>query len=228
MEENVLKEICTFELFQGLNQNSYRLIRENGRIVEFDANYLLIKEKHEINELYFILDGVVSIYKINANGQKKVFYMLNKGCFLNEDLDNRPSSISAEIHIHSQLLVLPKEIVFEMMKNDFIWTQKILSSLSAKVRRLYRQLKNTPNSIRIEKKVAAKLYKLCKDYGIQRNNEVEINLQLSITFLADLLGSQRETVSRAVKKLQEMDLIYHKNRIFYVKDMNALARYFKS
>ena len=228
MEENTFKEICTFELFQGLNNYSYQMMKENGRIAEFDTNYILIKEKHDANELYFILDGVVSIYKINANGQKKVFYMLNKGCFINEDLDHRSSSINAELHVQSKLFILQKDIVFEMMKNDFIFTQKILSSLSSKVRRLYRQLKNTPNSIRVEKKVAAKLYKLCKDYGIKKNNEIEIDLQLSITFLADLLGSQRETVSRAVKKLQETGLIYYKNRKFYVKDIEALAYYFKS
>lgn len=154
--------------------------------------------------------------------------MLNKGYFLNEDLDQRPSSISAEIYAPTRLLILPKDAVYEMMKNDFAFTQKILTSLSSKLRRLYRQLKNTPSSIHVEKKVAAKLYKLCKDYGIQKQDCIEISIPLSITFLADLLGSQRETVSRAVKRLQEMNLISYKNKKFYVKDIVALSGYFKS
>ena len=42
----------------------------------------------------------------------------------------------------------------------------VINSLSMKVRRLYRQIKNaTP--IKIEKRVAAKLWKLARDYGIE-------------------------------------------------------------
>lgn len=228
MERKLLKEICSFQVFQGLKKETYSMILEKGKVVEFNTNQLIIEEKHNVNYLYFILEGTVSIYKINVNGQKKVIYMLNKGNFLNEDLDERSSSINAEIYIKSRLLIIPKDAFYQIMENDFIFTQRIINSMSSKIRRLYRQLKNTPNSIRIEKKVAAKLYKLSKDYGVKSQNRIKIDIQISITFLADLLGSQRETVSRAVKKLQEMNLVYYKNKTFYINDINALASYFKS
>ena len=56
---------------------------------------------------------------------------------------------------------------------------------------------------------------------------VLIDMSLSITYLADMLGSKRETVSRQVKRLTELKLIcMEKNRIF-VPDIAELSNYFK-
>lgn len=55
-----------------------------------------------------------------------------------------------------------------------------------------------------------------------------IDFDLTITYLADLVGSKRETVSRQVKILVSKQLILlHKNRII-VKDRALLLEYFKS
>ena len=51
------------------------------------------------------------------------------------------------------------------MKQDFKLTEVILYSMSKKIRRLYRQIKNTVPT-KMDKRVAAKLWKLSKDYGL--------------------------------------------------------------
>ena len=54
-----------------------------------------------------------------------------------------------------------------------------------------------------------------------------IDMNLSITYLADMLGSKRETVSRQVKRLTELGLInMEKNRIT-IPDMKKISEYFK-
>ena len=113
------------------------------------------------------------------------------------------------------------------MESDFQLTKAVIESLSNKVRRMYRQLKNTPSSIKIEKKLVAKIYKLGKDYGISCNNGTMIDMKISITYLADLLGSQRETVSRSIKILQDKKLFYYKDKKIFIPDLQELSDYFK-
>ncbi|MDR1575545.1 MAG: helix-turn-helix domain-containing protein, partial [Treponema sp.] len=55
--------------------------------------------------------------------------------------------------------------------------------------------------------MAANLWKLSRDHGVKSAEGVEINFDLTITALAELLGSQRETVSRWVRVLTSAGLL---------------------
>ena len=102
----------------------------------------------------------------------------------------------------------------------------MVNSLSIKVRRLYRQLKNT-TPLKIEKKVAAKLWKLAKDYGVTTEDGILIDLNITITYLADLFGSQRETISRALGQLEDLKLIKFINKKIVIIDKDKLSYFFK-
>lgn len=54
-----------------------------------------------------------------------------------------------------------------------------------------------------------------------------IDLNITITYLADMFGAPRETISRALKILQENGLILVKNKRIIVINRDKLARYFK-
>ena len=47
--------------------------------------------------------------------------------------------------------------------------------MALRVRRLYRQMKNTTNAMKGEKRLAAKLYKLARDYGVTTDNGVPVS-----------------------------------------------------
>ena len=99
--------------------------------------------------------------------------------------------------------------------------------MEKRIRRLYRQLKNS-TSTNIEKKLAAKLYRLGTLYGIENVEDkfILINLNLTVTYLAKMLGYQRETVSRSIKLLNEKAIILLKDRKFYI-DMEKARQFFK-
>jgi len=78
-----------------------------------------------------------------------------------------------------------------------------------------------------EKRVAAKLLKLSWDHGVEDEDGVRIDMNLTVTYLAEMLGSKRETVSRQVKKLNEQGLIMVKKNKFIIPDQEKLSKYFK-
>lgn len=75
--------------------------------------------------------------------------------------------------------------------------------------------------------MAAKLLKLSWDHGVEDEDGVRIDMNLTVTYLAEMLGSKRETVSRQVKKLNEQGLIMVKKNKFIIPDQEKLSKYFK-
>ena len=81
--------------------------------------------------------------------------------------------------------------------------------------------------IKVERRVAAKLWKLAKDYGVEVEEGTLINLNISVTYLADMFGAPRETISRALKFLTKENLIISSNKKIIIKDKNELSKFFK-
>ena len=90
------------------------------------------------------------------------------------------------------------------MEVDFKLTEKVLEAQERKMWRLSHQLKNTMSSVFLERKLASKLWKLSRDFGIDMKDGREIDINMTITFLADMLGVSRETTSRVCSTLVKM------------------------
>ena len=65
------------------------------------------------------------------------------------------------------------------------------------------------------KRPLPKLWKLSKDYGVKVDKGTLIDLKISITYLADMFGTPRETISRALRQLQELELVIYENKKNY-------------
>lgn len=197
-------------------------------IKKYEKGQHVFCDQEEVHCLYILLEGIASLYKTNSLGEKKVIFTYGPGNLLNEVMmQELPASINCEIREDALVLVLPKMRFLRVMERDGALTCAVLDSMSLKIRRLYRQLKNTTNALSGEKRLAAKLYKLAKDYGVATEQGIRIEMNLSITYLAEMVGSKRETVSRQMKKLTELDLIrMEKNRIL-VPDLKKISNYFR-
>ena len=171
-----------------------------GEVKKYTVGSHVFRDKEDVTTLYVVVSGSVSLYKLNESGHKRVIFILGAGKMINDVIiQDLPASINCEIFEEAQILSYDKYAFLDIMENDFILSKNIICSLAMKVRRMYRQLKNATGVIRMEKRLAAKLWKLSKDYGVPCDNGVIINMNISVTYLADLLGSKRETISRCFK-----------------------------
>lgn len=187
----------------------------------------LFRDKDEVNHIYIVESGKVALYKLNESAHKKVVFILADEAIINAViLDNLPASINCEVFEDAEILSFERTKFIEVMKKDFELTTVVMNSLAIKVRRMYRQMKNT-TPIKVEKRVAAKLWKLCKDYGVETKDGTLIDLHISVTYLADMFGTPRETISRALKILQNEGLILWKSKQIIVINKDELSKFFK-
>ncbi|MCP1103468.1 CRP/FNR family cyclic AMP-dependent transcriptional regulator [Aequitasia blattaphilus] len=189
----------------------------------------LFWDKESVKYLYFVMEGQISLYKQSANGEKKVIFVYGSGNMLNEVmLQDLPASINCEAFSDSLVLYFPIKEFEKVLENDYPLCKAVMDSMATKIRRLYRQMKNTTGSLRGDKRIAAKLWKLSQDHGTPCQEGVQINLELTITYLADMLGSKRETVSRQLRLLSDEGLLIQNGKYFIIPNRNRLMEYFKA
>lgn len=229
MGERYLDQVFdSIELLKDVGKSTRSILKVQAVLKQYKKGEHIFREKEPIHTIYFVVAGMAALYKISSLGEKKIIFVYGNGNLLNEVIfQELPASVSCEAQENAVVLCISRTSFLMAMERDFQLTQAVVESLSIKIRRLYRQLKNTSNSLRGDKKIVAKLWKLSNDYGVPHKNGTMIAMELSITYLADMIGSKRETVSRQVKMLVESGLITIDKNHFIIPDQEKLREYFK-
>jgi len=218
-------DVKTIETFSNVSESTMKKICAIAKKSQLKKGEVLFREKDRISKFYAVLSGKVALSRYSAKGQKRVFFILSKGCLVNEVVfDDLPVSVVCEAFEACLILEFEKEAFQSIMEEDFTLTMNILNSIGRKQRRLYRQLKNTM-PIRMDKRLAAKLWKLSKDHSDSNEKWHPIDLKISITYLSYMMGSNRETISRAMKVLMGLELIKWVEKKLYVNEAGLLAYY---
>lgn len=226
MSKNSFK-LNEISLFSQVNKETLYKLNEICFVRQLKKGEHLFRDKEVINSIYIVKSGKVALYKQSESAQKKVIFILGKDTIVNEVIiDNLPASINCEVFEQAEVLCFDRVKFLEVMKDDFELSKIIINSLAMKVRRLYRQGKNSI-PIKVEKRVAAKLWKLSRDYGIEIEEGILIDLNITITYLADMFGAPRETISRALKILNNEGLIINKNKKIIITNREKLVKFFK-
>lgn len=213
------------KLFEAITDN--QKILNSFEQMEFKKGEIIFREKEKNEYLFYLLKGKVSLYANSTQGKRKLFFTIDEDNIIN-DFDFNYSNTPYEA-IAFEACVILKIKQDEFLEQCTFNNQLLFNALKLqahRTRRLYRQLKNTV-SINIEKKIAAKLWKLAKDYGIVYDDGyVLIDFKLSNTYIADIIGCSRESVSRAMQELVKLDLVKLSDREYIVKQ-NELLKYYR-
>lgn len=193
-----------------------------------ETNTLLFREGDILDSIYMVESGQYAMFKLSSTGDQRVIFTLGPGEILNYP-ERRPYPISIACRVIRGGVVykLEQKTLFEAIEKDPVLALNTIDLYNLRMRRLYRQLKNSSGSVRLDKRIAAKLWKLSKDYPTPHPEGVAINLKITTTFLAELIGASRESVSRNLKPLLESGLVLQERGTFIIPDRSQLEFYFK-
>ena len=220
--------INNISVFNNINESTKKDLEKIITKTEAKKKKVLFHEREIVENIYFLQKGKVSIYKINENGERKIIFILKDGDMINEILldKNKNTTFGCETFEKSTILQCSSVEFIKVMEKDFNLTKNVLSHTQNINRRLFRQLKNSI-SIKIDKKLAAKLYRIGKEFGVNKGEWTLINANISITYIAEMLGCKRESLSRAMKQLQNENLVKIEDKKIYIKK-EGLSDYFKN
>ena len=201
------------KFFQKLHPTTVDAFLQHGQLRRYHRGNLILSAREKNPFIFFSVSGKTMVYNLTHDGKQKTLFILKAGVLLNESILS-PESVSTfcEALEAVTVLAIPQAVFLDCMEHDFALTKAVLAAAERRVWRLNHQLKNTIGSIHLERKLAAKLWKLARDFGIPSENGIEIDLNLSVTFLADMLGASRETTSRVCTTLVNHGLISMQNK----------------
>ncbi len=217
--------IENMDLFSEASPGSRTKILSYAMLKKYKKGEYLFRVRETVSAVYILVSGYAVLERVNRSNDRRAIFLMNEGKLLNEIILERPvSSINCYAMTDLEVIKIPREQFLEIMEGDFCFTKVVLDSMADKIRRLYHQVENTTKMMKLDKQIASRLWKFSRDYGIAYPEYRELPFRMNITFLADLVGSNRETVSRIVKDFSEQGLLSIKNGVCRVYDMDGLSK----
>ena len=222
------KLLPEWPLFRGVSPETLDLLEQCGRVRALAKGDIIIQAHQFQEDVYIQLDGKSIVYNLTHAGNRKILFILGPGALLNEHVlnQNHSSTYCKAIEPGMVFAVSSTEFLYAM-ERDFSLTKAVLAAQERKMWRLGHQLKNTVGSIYLERKLAAKLWKLARDFGNPVPDGIEIGVTLPVTMLADLLGAPRETTSRLCRKLADYGLIKVSGKRIILINPDKAAQFYR-
>lgn len=172
---------------------------------------------------YFIKSGKVKIYKTTSDGRELIFTILSEGdVFAEVTLFNDiPYPASAEVLEDANLGMIRNHDLEKLVSGNAEIALRIIKVLNKKLFNSQQKVKELALGDTFMR-TAQMIIKLSKEHGVETKEGIELKLNLSRQELANMIGTARETVSRALGQFKKEGSIDISGKKIIVKDINKL------
>ncbi len=213
-----IESLKAVNYFAGLELSELESIKPyiSEKTVEKGEIFLFEGEWSEY--LYFLIGGLVKVYKTSSNGKEQILHIAPPGESLNDvstfDGGSNQASMVAMTPVH--LYAIRKEDLKTILEAHHRIYLNILKALAYRIRRdsnLVEELSST--------QVMARLAKLL--LGKYAGEEATVGLWLTQQDMASMIGTCREVVNRSLKIMEEKGAIRLRRHRVIVLDRSTLS-----
>jgi CRP/FNR family cyclic AMP-dependent transcriptional regulator len=212
---DVLKRV---PLFNDLSEAELDRFAEVTREREYPRNSVILFEDDPGDALYIVSAGQVKVVLIGEDGREVILSVLGDGDFFGEMslIDDEPRSAHVIAMKDSHLIVLRRDDFQAQLQQHPSVALKLLRVLVQRLRRADQKIGSLV-LLDVNGRVAQLLLDLGEESGGPR-----ITRKLTHHTIAQMIGSSRETVSRAMRELVERGLIEVSRREITIINGDAL------
>ncbi len=177
-------------------------ITEHGQVMEFEAGMEIIREGQYIKVIPIVLQGVIKVISRFDDKDLLLYYIQEKeSCImsLTAIMENSPSRIIAITEAPTKAVLIPGRLIEEWLRIYPSFRQLFFQQYYHR----YDDLLDTIRQLLFEK-IDQRVLKYLRDRSKLLQSS---QLQISHRQIAEDLGSAREVVSRAMKKLENEGLV---------------------
>lgn len=211
----LLNTLRSCQLFTGLPVEDLENIANITVVKTLERGDYLFHEGDPAHGFYIVQRGAINVHRVTAAGKEQVIHIFRTGDSFAEVAVVSPSGYPADARAveTSQVLLVRKDGIFELLKRQPELALRMLGSMSSHLRVLVGQIEDLTVKD-VETRLANWLVKRCPD----PRSEKPVNIELSVTkrVLAAELGTVSETFSRTLAKFRQQKLIAVKGKILTV------------
>ena len=199
--------------------------RAGVRVVErrFKAKDIIFTPGDPDDQLYFLLDGTVRLYKIYGDYKEATTaFLKDQGVFGKLSLvEGRWQDVFAETVTDVRVASVQKAALTEVIKRRPEFAMKLFASFSERLRQSDEVIESLLHR-EVSTRLATLILNLGERFG-EGNGVVTLDMRLTHQDLANMIASTREAVSKVMSEFQRDGTIEVQNRKIVLVDKEALA-----
>ncbi len=217
---DILKKVPAFT---NLNEADLEKINDITLQRSFRKGSIIFMEGDEGEAFYFIKSGKIKIFKTSPDGRELIFAILSEG------------GVFAEVTLFNDIAYPASAEVLEDAVLGMIKNQELEALISKNsglalsiIKVLSRKLFNSQQKVKelalgdTYMRTAQTIVKLAEAHGKKTEDGLEVKLDISRQELANMIGTARETVSRALSQFKKEGSVDISGKKIIVKDMSKL------
>lgn len=207
--EEIKKVLAEFSLFRELNSHELNKVTEISIAREWKKHSHVFLQGDPLENVYFIYDGKIKIYKSDINGKEQIVAILKKGEMFPHVGFFRKGDYPAfaEVLEPSTLIAVPISKFENVLIENPELSIKVFKVLGEKIVDLQNRLEEQILNNTYEQ-IVKLLIRLAQNHGKKRDDgQIWLKAEFTNKDLANMIGTTRETISRTLTKMKKDELI---------------------
>ena len=211
-------------LFSSFSDEELAILLQDAQLIHLEREELLFRQGDPGGHFYFLIDGVVKLYRISPDGNEKVLEVINRHETFAEAIMFMEKSqylVSAQAIASAQLFSFSNSTYLRLLNQNSRLSIALLGKLSIRLHQRINEietlsLKNTTHRV---------VRYLIESLTNNLTERPEIELNIPKRLIAARLSIQPETFSRIMRKLCDDEIIAVDGRHVTVLDPERLLHY---
>jgi CRP/FNR family cyclic AMP-dependent transcriptional regulator len=195
-------------IFKELSDTALASLDRLSRLREYPKNGVVVSADEPGDALFVVAEGKVKVVLFGDSGREMILSVFQRGDFFGEMslLDNQPRSATAIAMTDARLLVLERQAFARHLVENPRSSLAVLAELSRRLRRADEVIGNLA-LLDVYGRVARTLQELARRDGERTPEGVVIRDRPSGADLGAMVGTTRESASRALSDFQRRGLL---------------------
>jgi CRP/FNR family transcriptional regulator, cyclic AMP receptor protein len=212
-------------LFSALDDDASHALRASMVALKLNKGQILFKEGEEGDRLYVVVHGKIKLGTTSADGRENLLSILGPGEMFGELslFDPEPRTSTATAVTDVRLVSLAHDAVIGLVTSSPQTSLELLRRLAQRLRKSNEVLADLVFAD-VPGRVAKAIMDLGERFGVQKEDGLHVNHDLTQEELAQLVGASRETVNKALADFASRGWVKLEPRAVLVTDVERVTK----
>ena len=215
---NLLRNI---PLFSSLKEEELEALKKVTHTKNFPKDKIILLEDEEGDTLFIILSGQVKVTSFSESGKEVILSLLGANDFFGDLslLDGKPRSASVISIEDSRIQLIRRSDFYQLLQEYPTIALKLLEGLALRLRKADERIESLA-LLDVTGRVAGILLQFAEERGLVTGKIVVIKSRPTHQELANMVGTTRESVTRALKQLEQKKYIQMSGKDVTILDVD--------
>lgn len=221
-KELIANSLSEFYMFSELQAPQIEQLMAGTKLLEIPRSMMLFNRGDKAHGFYLLIEGQIKLGIISPRGDEKVIGLIQAGQSFGEAalFLERSFPIYAQATLDSKVLLITRDVIFDILDNDVTVVRCMLAGISAR----NRQLVHAIESLSLQNSTQ-RLIGYLLQISSESPNPARVQLPTNKSTIASMLNITPETFSRVMLRLNNAGLIEVNGKVIIITNVAGLRRF---